>query len=186
LLHLLGGLDRPTHGCLRYEGEDLGSTSEAQLTKFRQLEFGFVFQQFHLIPTLTAQQQVEAALVAVGVSRSERRLRAMELLGRVGLTNRAHHLPGRLSGGEMQRVGIARALANEPHVLLADEPTGNLDTRTGEQILDLLLGALDGDRILVLVTHDDKMARKARRVIELEDGRVISDSVARSLARNDC
>jgi len=175
LLQLLGGLDRPTAGSVRFEGRDLAQMRDRELSGLRLQTFGFVFQQFNLIPTLTAAQNVEAALAARGVS--HRRDAAIRLLDSVGLASRADHVPGRLSGGEQQRVAIARALANEPHVLLADEPTGNLDSETGAEIIDLLLGLTgDGKRTVVVVTHDAGIAARARRVIRMQGGRVLDGS----------
>ena len=172
LLQLLGGLDRPTAGSVRFEGRDLAQMRDRELSGLRLQTFGFVFQQFNLIPTLTAAQNVEVALAPRGVS--HRRDAAIRLLDSVGLASRADHVPGRLSGGEQQRVAIARALANEPHVLLADEPTGNLDSETGAEIIDLLLGLTgDGKRTVVVVTHDAGIAARARRVIRMQDGRVL-------------
>ena len=175
LLQLLGGLDRPTAGSVRFEGRDLAQMRDRELSGLRLPTFGFVFQQFNLIPTLTAAQNVEVALAPRGVS--HRRDAAIRLLDSVGLASRADHVPGRLSGGEQQRVAIARALANEPHVLLADEPTGNLDSETGAEIIDLLLGLTgDGKRTVVVVTHDAGIAARARRVIRMQDGRVLDGS----------
>ncbi|TML23280.1 MAG: ABC transporter ATP-binding protein [Actinobacteria bacterium] len=175
LLQLLGGLDRPTAGSVRFEGRDLAQMRDRELSGLRLQTFGFVFQQFNLIPTLTAAQNVEVALAPRGVS--HRRDAAIRLLDSVGLASRADHVPGRLSGGEQQRVAIARALANEPHVLLADEPTGNLDSETGAEIIDLLLGLTgDGKRTVVVVTHDAGIAARARRVIRMQDGRVLDGS----------
>src|SRR5439155_14526992 len=134
LLLLLGALDRPSSGWLRFDGRDLGELPDAELARLRLETFGFVFQQFNLVPTLTAQENVEAALAPLGRPGEERRARAQGLLDRVGLAARRDHLPTQLSGGEQQRVAIARALANEPRVLLADEPTGNLDSATGEEV----------------------------------------------------
>ncbi len=174
LLQLLGALDRPTGGSISCLGRRLGEMSERELTLLRRTQIGFVFQQFNLIPTLTARQNIEAKLaVADGDSSAAR---ANELLGSVGLGGRAHHLPSQLSGGEQQRVAIARALAANPSVLLADEPTGNLDSTTGEEILDLLrsLSAEHG-RTVVLITHDRDLAESTPRVIELRDGEIISD-----------
>jgi ABC-type lipoprotein export system ATPase subunit len=174
LLQLLGALDRPTSGTIAFAGRPLGGMSERELTLLRRTRIGFVFQQFNLIPTLTARQNVEAKLaVATGGSRS--RL-ADELLDSVGLRGRAHHLPSQLSGGEQQRVAIARALSTSPSVVLADEPTGNLDTSTGKEILDLLrtLSAEHGQTV-VLITHDRELAGSSPRVIELRDGRIVAD-----------
>jgi ABC-type lipoprotein export system ATPase subunit len=174
LLQLLGALDRPTSGTIAFAGRPLGGMSERELTLLRRTRIGFVFQQFNLIPTLTARQNVEAKLaVATGGSRS--RL-ADELLDSVGLHGRAHHLPPQLSGGEQQRVAIARALSTSPSVVLADEPTGNLDTSTDKEILDLLrtLSAEHGQTV-VLITHDRELAGSSPRVIELRDGRIVAD-----------
>ncbi|MGH9164834.1 MAG: ABC transporter ATP-binding protein, partial [Acidimicrobiales bacterium] len=138
LLQLLGALDRPTSGSLVFDGRELQELSERDLTKVRSRDIGFVFQAFNLIPTLTAAENVELAMVPLGGERRARRTKAVDLLGRVGLASRASHLPSRLSGGEQQRVAIARALANEPRVILADEPTGNLDSTTADEVVEVL------------------------------------------------
>jgi putative ABC transport system ATP-binding protein len=174
LLQLLGALDRPTGGELLFEGRDVGRLGDRALSELRLGVFGFVFQQFNLIPTLTAAQNVEIALAPTSRSRTERRDRVLALLSSVGLAARADHVPTKLSGGEQQRVAIARALANDPHVLLADEPTGNLDSTTGSEIMDLLL-SLAGDahrRTVIVVTHDANVAGRAERVIRMLDGRL--------------
>ncbi len=172
LLQLLGALDRPSKGSVACLGRHLGDMSERDLTRLRRDAIGFVFQQFNLIPTLTARQNVECKLV-VGTAI---RRNPDELLASVGLGDRGDHLPSQLSGGEQQRVAIARALATNPPILLADEPTGNLDSTTGQEIFELLrrLSAEHGNTI-VLVTHDRTLAEAMARVIELRDGAVISD-----------
>ncbi len=177
LLQLLGALDRPSVGELLFEGRDIGRLGDGVLSELRLDVLGFVFQQFNLIPTLTATQNVEIALAPTSSSRAVRRERVQGLLASVGLAERADHVPGKLSGGEQQRVAIARALANDPHVLLADEPTGNLDSTTGGEIIDLLL-SLSGDvqrRTVIVVTHDTDVAGRAQRVIRMQDGRLVPD-----------
>jgi ABC-type lipoprotein export system ATPase subunit len=175
LLQLLGALDRPSAGELLFEGRDLAALGDRALAQLRLDVLGFVFQQFNLIPTLTAAQNVEIALAPTGAARSERQERVSGLLASVGLAERADHVPSKLSGGEQQRVAIARALANDPHVLLADEPTGNLDSTTGSEIMDLLL-SLSGTeqrRTVIVVTHDADVADRAQRVIRMQDGRLV-------------
>jgi ABC-type lipoprotein export system ATPase subunit len=175
LLQLLGALDRPTNGGLHFEGRDLASMRDGELTELRLKTIGFIFQQFNLIPTLTAAQNVEAALAPAGLHADARRARAVALLGTVGLGGRATHLPSQLSGGEQQRVAIARALANDPDVLLADEPTGNLDSKTGEEIMSLLKSlSADRGQTVILITHDVAMAAQAPRVIRMQDGQLLS------------
>jgi putative ABC transport system ATP-binding protein len=177
LLQLLGALDRPSAGTVRFEGDDLATASDSRLAALRLTRIGFVFQQFNLIPTLTALENVEAALAPSGIGPTERERRARELLDRVGLGARGAHLPSQLSGGEQQRVAIARALANEPDVLLADEPTGNLDSKTGEAILDLLYSLWKETGVtVVLITHDQAIARTAPRVLALQDGRIAAEN----------
>jgi putative ABC transport system ATP-binding protein len=174
LLQLLGALDRPSTGEILFEGRDIGRLGDGELGRLRLHTFGFVFQQFNLIPTLTAAQNVEIALAPSGMSAHERGEAVLRLLDSVGLGARADHVPSKLSGGEQQRVAIARALANEPHVLLADEPTGNLDSTTGAEIIDLLLSlSAEGRRTVVVVTHDEAIARRAGRVIRMRDGRLL-------------
>ena len=176
LLQLLGGLDQQTSGMLAFEGRDLRSLNDRQLTELRLRAFGFIFQQFNLIPTLNARDNVEVALLPARLSASARRERAMVLLEQLGLADRARHLPAQLSGGEQQRVAIARALANRPRVLLADEPTGNLDSRTAEEIISLLRDLWMKERqTIVLVTHDRVVAAIAPRVLVMRDGRLASD-----------
>jgi putative ABC transport system ATP-binding protein len=174
LLQLLGGLDRPSTGSVHFEGRDLSGLGDGELSRLRLSTFGFVFQQFNLIPTLTAAQNVEVALAPSKLASSERSEVVARLLGQVGLAHRAEHLPSKLSGGEQQRVAIARALANEPHVVLADEPTGNLDSSTGAEIIELLLSlSEEGRRTVVVVTHDDEIARRADRIVRMRDGSVV-------------
>ena len=173
LLQLLGGLDRPTRGELRFEGRDLSRLGDAALTRLRLETFGFVFQQFNLIPTLTARENVEAALAPTGMATARRRSLAELKLDSVGLSGRASHLPTQLSGGEQQRVAIARALANEPQVLLADEPTGNLDGANGREVLSVLGDvAAEQGRAVVLITHDPSVAESASRLVRMRDGRI--------------
>ena len=176
LLQLLGALDRPSGGELLFEGRDVARLGDRALSQLRLDVLGFVFQQFNLIPTLTAAQNVEIALAPTSTARTERRGRVLGLLASVGLAERAGHVPSKLSGGEQQRVAIARALANDPHVLLADEPTGNLDSTTGAEIMDLLL-SLSGDehsRTVIVVTHDPSVAERASRVVRMLDGRLVA------------
>jgi putative ABC transport system ATP-binding protein len=178
LLQLLGGLDRPTSGSILFEGRDLAALREAELTRLRLDTIGFVFQQFNLIPTVSAAENVELALAPRRMPSAERAERVSELLSAVGLAARGHHLPSQLSGGEQQRVAIARALANEPRVLLADEPTGNLDSATGKEIINLLrLLSDDRGQTIVLITHDVGAAADARRVIRLHDGEIADAEV---------
>jgi putative ABC transport system ATP-binding protein len=171
LLQMLGGLDRPTSGIVEFDGRDLAQMRESQVTKIRASSIGFIFQTFNLIPTLSAQENVETALVPLGISAGERRARAMQSLEGVGLGDRAKHLPSELSGGQQQRVAIARALVKEPKVLLADEPTGNLDEGTRDEIIGLLEGLWrDRGLTLVLITHDSSVARRAQRVALMRNG----------------
>jgi putative ABC transport system ATP-binding protein len=180
LLQLLGALDRPSEGSIRFEGEPLEGLGDRPLADLRLRAMGFVFQQFNLIPTLTAIENVESALAPLQTGRAEQRQKAADQLEAVGLASRGNHLPTQLSGGEQQRVAIARALVRSPRVILADEPTGNLDTRNGEMVMGVL-ARLHGELgiTLVLVTHDEWIAERADRVIRLADGRLASDSSAR-------
>jgi putative ABC transport system ATP-binding protein len=175
LLQLLGGLDQPSAGQVSYDGNDLGALGDRELTGLRLRSFGYVFQQFNLIPTLTALENVEAALAPHGVTTADLRRRSEALLSEVGLADRGSHLPGQLSGGEQQRVAIARALVGEPKVILADEPTGNLDSKTGGEIVDLLF-RLASERLatVVVATHDTALAQRAPRRVAMRDG-VVGD-----------
>ncbi len=176
LLQVLGALERPTRGMLRIGGSAVSELSEGGLARLRRETIGFVFQQFNLIPTMTAAENVEAAMAPTSASSRARRERAAELLRSVGLQERARQLPSRLSGGEQQRVAIARALANEPRLVLADEPTGNLDSETGAGVLDLLRGVASQDgRAVVLVTHDASVADAAPRRVRMRDGLIVAD-----------
>ena len=172
LLNVLGCLDRPTAGSYYLEGRDVAGLSESELDAVRRHRIGFVFQSFHLVGRLSALENVELPMVFAGVARKERRRRALEALAAVGLTERADHRPEALSGGERQRAALARATVMQPAILLADEPTGNLDTGSGRQVLDLLDRMNDQGLTLVVVTHDPNVARRADRLIVLVDGRV--------------
>ena len=173
LLQILGALDRPTSGQVVCQGKDVAGMSDRELSRLRLQTIGFVFQQFNLIPTLTAQSNVEVALAPVGGKHADRATRAKGLLEMVGLAPRADHLPSQLSGGEQQRVAIARALSNRPSILLADEPTGNLDSTTGEDILKLLRALSDDHgHTVIVITHDTAMAADAPRIIRIRDGRL--------------
>jgi putative ABC transport system ATP-binding protein len=169
---LIGGLDTPTSGSVALLGTDLAGLRDAELTRLRLERVGFVFQRFHLLPVLTARENVELPLAEAGVGRAERVARASDLLAYVGLGSRLAHRSTQLSGGEMQRVAIARALANRPALLLADEPTGELDAGTGEQILELFDRINADGTTLAVVTHDDRLAARTRRVVSLLDGRI--------------
>ena len=171
LIHLLAGLDEPTEGTVVLAGEDVSAISRTRLTRLRLEQVGIVFQRFHLLPSLSARANVALPLVERGVPKRDRRERAERLLERVGLGDRVDHRPGELSGGEQQRVAVARALAGDPLVVFADEPTGELDTATGETILDLLADLAD-DRAVVLASHDQRALSRANRVLELRDGRI--------------
>ncbi len=173
MLQLLGALDKPTRGSVVFDGRDLSKLGDAELTSIRAKDIGFVFQAFNLIPTLTASENVELAMVPLKGARAERRQRAADLLGQVGLSERTKHLPSLLSGGEQQRVAIARAMANKPRVILADEPTGNLDSRSSEEIGTILrsLAAEQGVTV-ILVTHADNVAGWAHRRLAMRDGQL--------------
>ncbi len=172
LLQLIGGIDVPTAGEVEILGTRLDSLSDRELTRLRLTRLGFIFQRFHLLPVLTARENVELPMAEAGVSVRERRARALELLAYVGLEPRAGHRATQLSGGEMQRVAIARALANRPVLLLADEPTGELDAATGADILSLFRRLNQDGTTLVVVTHDEHLASEAGRIIHMLDGRV--------------
>jgi putative ABC transport system ATP-binding protein len=176
LLQLLGGIDTPSSGSVTLAGARLERLSDRELTRLRLTRIGFVFQRFHLLPVLSAAENVELPMAEAGVDRARRRARAAELLGYVGLADRSRHRATQLSGGEMQRVALARALANRPAVILADEPTGELDAATGRGILDLFRRlSLDGVT-LVVVTHDERLAAEAGRVVHMLDGRIVGDT----------
>ena len=175
MLNLLGAIDRPDSGSVMIRGLDISRMRDAEATRFRLDNIGFVFQRFHLMPALSARENVELPLAEARVPKAERRRRASELLAYVGLGQREHHRPAELSGGEQQRVAIARALANRPALLLADEPTGELDAKTGEDVI-ALLGRLNADgTTIVVVTHDEDLARAARRVVHMRDGVIVGD-----------
>jgi putative ABC transport system ATP-binding protein len=176
LLGLIAGLDRPTDGAIVLDGIDITTLSESRMAKFRRIKIGYIFQSFHLIPTLTALENVLVPLELAGDAAAKDL--AAELLHAVGLQNRVHHYPVQLSGGEQQRVAVARAFACRPPILLADEPTGNLDSQTGRHVMDLLLSLhRDYGTTLVLVTHDRAIASLMHRVIALRDGRIESDDL---------
>jgi putative ABC transport system ATP-binding protein len=175
LLHLLGCLDRPTSGSYRLDGRDVAGLDEAELSRVRRHKIGFVFQSFHLVPRLTAMQNVELPMIFAGVERRRRAERVTKALGAVGLSERADHRPDQLSGGECQRVAIARAVVMGPDVLLADEPTGNLDTASGQEVVALLESMNAEGLTLVVVTHNPAIGDHAGRQVRLSDGRIVED-----------
>ncbi|MGC8879223.1 MAG: ABC transporter ATP-binding protein [Anaerolineae bacterium] len=175
LMNVIGLLDRPTGGCYRIRGTEVSQLSRGKLADLRNREFGFVFQQFNLLPRISARRQVELPLLYAGVTGRRSREMAEAALARVGLAERSHHRPDELSGGEQQRVAIARALVNHPSVLLADEPTGALDSKTGAEILDLIDDLHAKGLTVIMVTHDPRVAQRAQRLIILRDGQIISD-----------
>ena len=183
LLHMIGGLDQPDRGDVWIDGRRLADLDDDAVTLLRRRQIGFIFQFFNLLPTLTAEENVALPLLLDGMSRREAASRAGRLLERVGLLPRRQHRPHELSGGEMQRVAIARALVIEPVVLLADEPTGNLDSATGAQVLSLLADVVgELGQTVVMVTHDPRAAARSTRVVELRDGTVVGDTSARRAA----
>ncbi len=176
LMNMLGCLDTPTAGTYLFKGHDVAAMSDDELAQIRNKEIGFVFQSFNLLPRSDALQNVELPLVYAGVPRALRREMARVACERVGLAERTHHKPNEMSGGQRQRVAIARALVNKPAILLADEPTGNLDSKTGEEIMGLFEELYAGGNTIILVTHEEDIARHARRLVRLRDGKVESDS----------
>jgi putative ABC transport system ATP-binding protein len=178
LMHLLGCLDLPSDGVVQLDGKDITTLDEDTLAQIRGKKVGFVFQTFNLIPTLTAQENVELPLFFQGVPREKRRARAAELLRKVGLDGRLHHRPAQLSGGERQRVAIARALANDPEIILADEPTGNLDSESGKAILELLAQLHREGKTIILVKHNPEAAAYAQRIVRIRDGRLVEEVAA--------
>jgi len=175
LMNILGCLDTPTEGRYVLDGIEVSSLRENELAMIRNQKIGFVFQNFHLLPRLTAFQNVELPLLYAGVPKGVRLRRVRELLEQVGLGDRAHHRPNELSGGQMQRVAIARALVNDPAIVLADEPTGNLDTLSGEEIMVIFQKLNEEGRTIIMVTHEQDIARHARRVIHFRDGKILKN-----------
>jgi putative ABC transport system ATP-binding protein len=176
LMNILGCLDRPTGGRYTLEGVEVQSLDDDALAALRNRRIGFVFQTFNLLPRMSALRNVELPMIYSGLPRQERRRQALDALTNVGLGGRIEHRPSELSGGEQQRVAIARALVNRPAIVLADEPTGNLDSRAGEEILQVFQRLVAGGATIVMVTHNPRIAEQAQRVIQLEDGRIVSDS----------
>jgi putative ABC transport system ATP-binding protein len=183
MMNLLGLLDRPSSGSYRLDGEDVSRLGDDALSKVRNRKIGFVFQSFHLLPRLSALENVEVPLVYAGVGARERRERSRAVLEEVGLGQRMDHLPNQLSGGQQQRVAIARALVNRPRLLLADEPTGALDTDTTAQILELVGGLHQRGLTVVVVTHEPDVARHAKRVVWMRDGRIVKDGDPETVLR---
>ncbi|MCR4404041.1 MAG: ABC transporter ATP-binding protein [Candidatus Acetothermia bacterium] len=173
LMHLMGCLDLPTRGTILFDGADISSLKGSELAEIRGRQIGFVFQTFNLVHTLTALENVELPMIFQGAPRASRRARAVELLERVGLSDRLQHRPNELSGGEQQRVAIARALANDPKIVLCDEPTGNLDSAAGMRVLESLRDLNEEGRTVILVTHDAEAAGYARRRVQMRDGRMV-------------
>jgi len=175
LMNLIGCLDTPTSGSYKLKGTEVAGMTDDELAAIRNGEIGFIFQTFNLLPRSDAVQNVELPLVYAGVPRRERRERAQESLKAVGLGDRMHHRPNEMSGGQRQRVAVARALVNRPSILMADEPTGNLDSKTGDEIMSLMDQLHAQGRTIILVTHEEDLALRAARVVRLRDGRVLSD-----------
>jgi len=180
LLHVIGTLTRPSSGSVMINGLDTAGLSDGALSGLRSRNIGFVFQDFFLLPGLSARENVENGLIYSGVVASERRRRAKEILDRVGLAHRINHLPNEMSGGEQQRVAIARALVNEPAFVLADEPTGNVDSKTSISLMELMVGLNAEGTTLILITHDPAIAAQSSRQITLSDGRIVADSRLRT------
>ena len=177
LMNILGCLDSPTGGKYILNGQDVSSTSDNALAEVRNKEIGFVFQQFNLLPRLTAVENVALPLVYAGIGKKERTERAMEALKKVGLEDRSHHKSNEMSGGQIQRVAIARALINNPSILLADEPTGNLDSKTSREVMEIFDAIQQSGNTVVLVTHEEDIAKYAKRIIKLRDGVIESDKL---------
>ena len=175
LMNLIGCLDTPSTGSYVLKGREISAMNDDELAQIRNKEIGFIFQTFNLLPRADAVQNVELPLVYSGLARKERKVRAEKALDAVGLGSRKHHRPNEMSGGQRQRVAIARALVNDPSILLADEPTGNLDSKTGEEILALMDDLHRGGNTIILVTHEDELAQHASRVVRLRDGKIVSD-----------
>ncbi len=173
MMNILGCLDTPTSGNYFLEGRDVSSFDDEKLSKIRNQKIGFVFQGFHLIPGLTALENVELPLIYRGISNNERKKKATEALNLMGLSKRIHHLPSQMSGGQQQRVAIARAIVGKPPIILADEPTGNLDSQTGEEVMKLLLNLHNDGKTVIIITHDKKVASYAERIIKISDGKII-------------
>ncbi|HEX3049760.1 MAG TPA: ABC transporter ATP-binding protein [Aggregatilineaceae bacterium] len=186
LLYLLGGLERPTSGCVRLKNQDLSSLNDDALSLLRRTTLGFIFQFYNLIPVLTAQENVAMPLTLDGVPRTEALRRADEALERVGLSDRRTHRPSELSGGQQQRVALARALVNHPALILGDEPTGNLDSRASDEVVQLLRRAADDwNQTIVLVTHDPRIAAHADRIIFLKDGAIVDENRLKGIGNAD-
>jgi putative ABC transport system ATP-binding protein len=176
LMHIVGCLDRPTSGVVHLDEVDIGELDDNQLANIRNRKVGFVFQTFNLLPKLNAVENIELPLVYAGVKPEQRSMRSTELLKLVGLSDRAHHRPAELSGGQSQRVAIARALTNNPAIILADEPTGNLDSKSGAEIIRLFTELNRAGSTIILVTHDAGIANHSKRIIQLKDGLVVADT----------
>jgi putative ABC transport system ATP-binding protein len=176
LMNIIGCLDRPTSGTVIIDGENISIVSDNELAEIRGRKIGFIFQKFNLIPTMNALKNIALPMVFLGGTKADRDRRAADLLGKVGLTNWATHRPSELSGGQQQRIAIARALSNNPSIILADEPTGNLDTKTGEQIMELLVALNNEGKTILLVTHAIALKRFANRVINMLDGETSEES----------
>ena len=175
LLNLIGALDKPTRGKVYIDGKDLTAMNERELTRLRRNKIGFVFQFYNLIPVLTAFENIELPMIVAGVPKKKMQARTQELLEIIGLVERANHRPDELSGGEQQRVAIARALANQPSIVLADEPTGDLDTATGSEVMEVLREMSKREKVTaIVVTHDPVLAEMADRILEMRDGKILS------------
>lgn len=177
LMNILGCLDRPTTGSYQLQGVEVGGLNDDQLAEIRNKRIGFIFQTFNLLPRSTALQNVELPMIYAGVRRAERHQRALDALKMVGLAERSHHRPNELSGGQRQRVAIARALINNPSIILADEPTGNLDSVSGREIMMILQALNEQGITIILVTHDNEIGRHAKRIVRFHDGRIVSDEL---------
>ena len=175
LLNLVGCLDVPSHGSYRLDGEEVAELDVDELADIRNRKIGFVFQNFNLLPQITAYENVEMPLLFKGASSRERKEKVTELFEQVGLADRMHHKPTELSGGQMQRVAVARALACDPALILADEPTGNLDTTSGQDVMGLFENLSKEGRTIVLITHDAALARRTKRIVRIQDGRIVED-----------